>query len=78
MVQRLRSQWHDISEEELRRLFNKLSHLSDKDREQIEYTLSRIINKLLHPPLETLHGESHSGTAEGLVSALKKLFHIGD
>jgi len=78
VVQRLRSQWHEINEEELRRLFNKLPHLSEQDREQIEYTVSRIINKLLHPPLETLREESHSGTAEGLVSALKKLFHIGD
>lgn len=78
VVQRLRSQWHDIREEELRRLFNKLPHLSEQDRDQIENSFGRIINKLLHPPLETLREESHSGTPEGLVTALKKLFHIRD
>lgn len=78
VVQRLRSQWHDIREEELRRLFNKLPHLAEQDRDQIENSFGRIINKLLHPPLETLREESHSGTPEGLVTALKKLFHIRD
>jgi glutamyl-tRNA reductase len=78
VVQRLRSQWHEIREEELRRLFNKLPHLSESEREQIEKTLGRVINKLLHPPLETLREESHSGTPEGLLTALKKLFHIYD
>ena len=78
VVQRLRSQWHEIREEELRRLFNKLDHLSSDDREQIENSVGRVINKLLHPPLETLREESHSGTPEGLITALKKLFHIKD
>jgi len=78
VVQRLRSQWHEIREEELRRLFNKLPHLSEEDREQIQNSVGRVINKLLHPPLETLREESHSGTPEGLVTALKKLFHIQD
>lgn len=78
VVQRLRSQWHDIREEELRRLFNKLPHLAEQDRDQIENSFGRIINKLLHPPLETLREESHFGTPEGLVTALKKLFHIRD
>lgn len=78
VVQRLRSQWHEIRAEELRRLFNKMPHLSDEDREQIENSMGRVINKLLHPPLETLREESQSGTPEGLVSALKKLFHIQD
>jgi len=78
VVQRLRSQWHEIREEELRRLFNKLPHLSEEDRDQIQNSVGRVINKLLHPPLETLREESHSGTPEGLVTALKKLFHIQD
>lgn len=76
VVQRLRDQWHELRDEELRRLFNKCPNLSAEDRQQIEQTFSRIINKLLHPPLETLREESHSGTPHGLVSALKKLFHL--
>jgi glutamyl-tRNA reductase len=78
IVQRLKNQWHELCDEELRRLFNKLPDLPEEDRQQIEQTVARIINKLLHPPLETLREESHSGTPHGLVSALKKLFHLSE
>ena len=78
IVQRLRNQWHDIRQQELQRLFNKMSHLEEADREQIEYAVERIVNKLLHPPLETLREESEAGTPHGLIAALKQLFHIGE
>ncbi len=78
VVRRLRETWHDLSRQELEQLFRKLNHLSDEDRSQIERSIERIVNKLLHPPLETLRHEARSGPPHGLIDALKRLFHIGD
>jgi glutamyl-tRNA reductase len=78
VVKRLRENWHDLSRQELDQLFRKLSHLSDDDRRQIDRAIERIVNKLLHPPLETLRDEARTGPPHGLIDALKRLFHIGD
>jgi len=78
VVKRLRENWHDLSRQELDQLFRKLGHLSEDDRRQIERSIERIVNKLLHPPLETLRDEAREGTPHGLIDALKRLFHIGD
>jgi glutamyl-tRNA reductase len=73
---RLLQDWHAISKEELGRLFNKLPHLAPKDREAIERTVDRIVNKLLHPPLTVLKDEAREGTPHGLINALKRLFRL--
>lgn len=75
LVRRLRASWNDIVEQETRRLFNKLPHL-EKDREEIGRTIERIVNKLLHPPMEALRNEAREGTPHGLMDALKRLFHL--
>lgn len=76
VVSQLMQDWHGISKEELDKLFAKQSHLTTKDREAIERTVERIVNKLLHPPLETLKHESREGTPHGLIDALKRLFRL--
>lgn len=76
VVTRLMQDWHAISKEELDRLFNKLPNLDERDRTQIERTVERIVNKLLHPPLEALKDEAKEGTPHGLISALKRLFGL--
>ena len=68
--------WHQISRDELDRLFVKQTHWLTKDREAIERTVERIVNKLLHPPLEILRNESREGTPHGLINALKRLFRL--
>lgn len=78
IVKRLREQWHDISREELGRLRTKLAHLSAADLDSVERSVERIVNKLLHPPLEALRHEAKSGTPHGLIDALKRLFHLKD
>ena len=74
VVQRLREQWHNVSRQEMERLFHKLEHVDEKDRQQIERAVERIVNKLLHPPLETLKDEAREGPPHGLLDALKRLF----
>lgn len=78
VVSRLMQDWHAVSKEELDRLFNKLPHLDEKDRDQITRTLERVVNKLLHPPLEALKDESREGTPHKLINALKRLFALHD
>lgn len=76
VVTALRAGWHDLAQQELERLFKKSSHFDDQDREAIEQTVKRIVNKLLHPPLEALKDESQDGAAHGLINALKRLFGL--
>ncbi|MDZ4683967.1 MAG: glutamyl-tRNA reductase [Planctomycetaceae bacterium] len=76
LVVRLRDGWNDIAQQELERLFRKSNHFDDADRDAIERTVDRIVNKLLHPPLEALRDESKDEVAHGLLNALKRLFGL--
>ncbi len=76
IVKRLREGWHEVSMEEFARLRNRLSHLDDADLDNIQQSVARIVNKLLHPPLEALRQEAKEGTPHGLLDAMKRLFHL--
>ncbi len=78
IISQLREEWGLVRQEEERALFAKLSHLSETDRQAIRRTIERIVNKLLHPPLEALRDEARKGTPHGLMEALKRLFHLGE
>lgn len=78
VVKMLREEWHRISREEMEILFQRLSHLEPKDRQSIERSVERIVNKLLHPPLQTLKSEAREGTPHGLMEALRRLFQLKD
>jgi glutamyl-tRNA reductase len=78
VIRRLRQGWQKPKEEELRRLFNKLEDLDDRSREEIRRSFDRLVNKLLHPPLESLRDESRHGMPNTLLDALSKLFQLKD
>ena len=78
IIKRLREEWHEIREAEVRQLFAKMKHFEEGDRAAIEKTIEQIINKLLHPPLEALRDEARQGTPHGLLDAIKRLFHLSD
>jgi glutamyl-tRNA reductase len=73
-IRRLKAQADAVKDEELSRLFNKLGPLEPRVREEVERSVSRIVNKLLHPPLESLRDEAQSGAPHGLLDAIKRLF----
>lgn len=77
-IRRLRALADEIKSDEMTRLFNKLAHLDERSRGEIEHAFERLVNKLLHPPLESLRHEAAQGTPHGLLDALKRLFHIKD
>lgn len=76
LVSRLRAGWHDLAQQELERLFRKSPHFTAEDRESVKGCVDRIVNKLLHPPLEALRDESRDGAPQGLIAALKRLFGV--
>ncbi|MEZ6123616.1 MAG: glutamyl-tRNA reductase [Planctomycetaceae bacterium] len=78
VIQRLRDQLGTISRSELDLLFRRNPELDDQQRAAIEKTVHRIVNKLLHPPLETLKDEARAGTPHGLLDAIRRLFNLGD
>ena len=75
-IRRLREQANDIKNEELARLLNKLADLDDRSKNEIQRSFDRLVNKMLHPPLETLRDAAKEGPPHGLLEALRHLFKI--
>jgi glutamyl-tRNA reductase len=78
VIERLRLGWQKPKEDELQRLLNKLPDLGEREREEIRRSFDRLVNKMLHPPLESLRDESRDGVPRGLLDALARLFQLKD
>ena len=78
VIQQLRDGWHKPKEEELRRLMNRLPDLDQRAQEEIRQSFDRLVNKLLHPPLESLRDELCEGVPHVLLDALARLFRLRD
>ncbi len=78
VIEQLRRNWENIQQEELRRLFNKLPELNERQREEICRCFDRVLGKLMHPPLESLREHSRHGFPGALLDALSKLFQLKD
>ena len=77
-IKRLRAQADQLKSDELTRLMNKLGDVDTRHEEEIRRAFDRLVNKLLHPPLESLRDEAEQGAPHGLLDALKKLFQLKD
>ncbi len=77
-IRRLKEQANIIKDAEVQRLFNKLESLDPNVQKEIENSFNRLVNKILHPPLESLRDDTKQGSQHGLLDALRKLFQIGD
>jgi glutamyl-tRNA reductase len=78
VIEQLRLGWQRPKEEELERLLGKLTELNEREREEVRRSFDRLVNKLLHPPLESLRDESREGVPRGLLDALTRLFRLKD
>ena len=77
-IRQLKANAESISQQELTRLVEKLPELDDRERKEIEYAFQRLVNKLLHPPLESLREEEPGAPQQYLLDAIKRLFQIGE
>lgn len=77
-IRRLRETCVALKEEELKRLFNRLPALDADARREIAQSFERLVNKVLHPPLESLRDEAQRGTPHALLDALRRLFQLRD
>ena len=76
-IRLLKQSTDEIKQRELDRLLNKLQGDLDPTAEQeIRMSFDRLVNKVLHPPLESLRDEAQHGAPHGLLDALKKLFQL--
>lgn len=76
-IRRLRARAEAVKQEELTRLLNKLDSLDPRHKREIEIAMDRLVNKLLHPPLESLRDAAHHhSTLQHLLDAFRKLFQI--
>ncbi len=77
-IRRLKERADEVKAEELARLLGKLAGLDGKSQGEITAAFDRLVNKLLHPPLESLRDEAQHGAPHGLLDALKRLFQLKD
>lgn len=75
-IRRLTLQAHELKEQELARLLNKLDDTDERTKREIERFADRLVAKILHPPLESLRAEAETGAPHGLLDALRRLFKI--
>ncbi len=78
VIAQLRQGWQKPKDEELQRLLGKLSDLDERSQDEIRRSFDRLVNKLLHPPLESLRDESRHGIPHVLLEALSRLFKLKD
>ncbi|MDD7985610.1 glutamyl-tRNA reductase [Lentisphaera marina] len=76
LINSFRERLHGIKDDEQEKLFRKLSHLSDSDKDAINKSLHQIVNKLLHDPIITLRDEVKRDDSSRLVKVFKDLFNL--
>lgn len=78
-IRALRDQADLIRDSELLRLFSKQSmqELNAEAHQEILQAVDRVINKLLHGPLQSLREAPHEDHRESLVTAIRRLFKLG-
>ena len=78
-IRQLREQAEKTKSEELKRLLNKIGGEPDPQlRAELEIAFDRLVNKLLHPSLESLRNGAALGGQHKLLDALKQLFRLKD
>ena len=78
VIRSLRGRWDDLREAELKRIMNRLSHLSPEDRELVEGFSKRLVNKLLHHPTARLKEGAANGRGVEFVDAVRYLHDLGE
>ena len=76
-IHQLYRRYHNIAQEELGRTLNKLPNVSPDERLHLEDLARRIVNKLLHDPIQVLKQSDNAHVpASQYLHALEKLFQL--
>jgi glutamyl-tRNA reductase len=77
-IRALREQADTIREAELQRLLGKqaLQGVSPELQQEVAQAMERVVNKLLHFPMQSLREAPHEEQRDSLITAIRKLFRI--
>ena len=79
LIDQLYQRSHALAQEELTRIVGKLSAVSDDDKRQLEDLMRRIVNKLLHDPVQAMRdGDGGHAPMSQYLHAVQKLFKLED
>jgi len=78
LIEQLQERYHRLAREELDRTLNKLGpDVTPEERAHLEDLTRRIVNKLLHAPIQTLRAaDGLHGPTAGYLHAMEKLFRL--
>jgi len=74
----LREYADSIRRGEVEKALSRMPSVSEDDRERIHQMSRAIVNKLLHHPTQALRGEGSAQDESRLLSAVRRLFRLGD
>lgn len=72
----LSKELHGVRERELRKTLEQMGHLSEKDREEIEYLTKRIVNNILQQPMSQIKQEVHDPDHPGVLQVVRRIFGL--
>lgn len=77
-IKLLRDQANKIKEEELQRLLGRLQphKVNDEVANELSISFERLVNKLLHPPLQSLRENADTTHHASMLDALRRLFQL--
>lgn len=76
LLTQLRERLHSIGEEEVKRTLGRLNGISESHRQEVQELSRRIVNKILHPPSETLREAGPEIRSRTFLEFVRKLFGI--
>jgi len=77
LIDQLYQKFHAVAREELGRIVGKLSVVSPQDQRQLEELTRRIVNKLLHDPVQALReSDSDHAPMSQYLHAIQELFKL--
>jgi glutamyl-tRNA reductase len=77
LVGRLRGAMHAVGDEELKKTLERIGSLAPEQREEIEFLVRRILNKVLHAPTVAIKDAAREGAeAAAFLEAVVRLFKL--
>jgi glutamyl-tRNA reductase len=79
VIDQLYKRYHQLAQEELTRTLSKMPDVSEAEKSHLEELTRRIVNKLLHDPVQALRAadDAHTPAAQ-YIHAMERLFKLGE